>query len=156
MPASTVGGLATGRSAPFAPGAPLAGPRPRRAFGTGLLPVPGGTRYYSWRGFVPFKKMPHHHGSGLQWLVASPYPEELESIAGVTWLWKSTGAADRLRELLTVTPGITGLWQVKRQSAASDEIMRRLDLHYVGNRTLGPALEIPLLTPVAPVPRVDG
>ena len=39
-------------------------------------------------------------------------------------------------ELLSVTPGITGYWQVYRSSARSDATMRKLDLYYVRHKCL--------------------
>ncbi len=51
-----------------------------------------------------------------------------------------------LRDRFKVRPGITGLWQVEARSNASFNAYRRLDLHYVENRTLGLDLRILMAT----------
>ncbi|MFQ5515309.1 MAG: penicillin acylase family protein, partial [Myxococcota bacterium] len=81
-------------------GLQLAGHLPLRAIETGLLPVPGRSRYYDWRGFVPFKELPHQFGSQLPFLVASTRPEMPGLPHPVTWLWHPGRAEARLRELL--------------------------------------------------------
>ncbi len=43
---------------------------------------------------------------------------------------------DSQKELLSVLPGVTGYWQVHRNSAASDSTMRDMDLHYVRTRNI--------------------
>jgi lipopolysaccharide/colanic/teichoic acid biosynthesis glycosyltransferase len=70
-------------------------------------------------------------------------PEELER-------WGTSS-----RELLSVRPGITGLWQVLRTSAASDDAMRRLDLEYVHGHGFFVDLRILAATPRALLRRVD-
>jgi lipopolysaccharide/colanic/teichoic acid biosynthesis glycosyltransferase len=60
-----------------------------------------------------------------------------------------------LDDLTSVTPGLTGLWQVARTSAASDETMRRLDLEYVRRRSLLLDLSILLRTPLAMFRKVE-
>ena len=81
-------------------GRQLAGRLPIRAIETGLLPVPGRSRYYDWRGFIPFKKLPSSFGADIPWIVAATHPDDLSFPNTVTWLWSSGGAADRLRGLL--------------------------------------------------------
>jgi len=49
-------------------------------------------------------------------------------------------------ELLSISPGITGYWQVYRKSADSDENMRNMDLYYVRNRNIVMDFKIILLT----------
>lgn len=49
-------------------------------------------------------------------------------------------------ELLSALPGMTGYWQVYRQNANSDEIMRSMDLHYIRNRTMIMDIKILLMT----------
>ena len=50
-------------------------------------------------------------------------------------------------ELLSVRPGVTGYWQVFRTSAASDEMMRTMDLRYIRTRTLWMDLGLLARTP---------
>ena len=49
-------------------------------------------------------------------------------------------------ELLSVLPGITGYWQVNRENANSDEIMKNMDLYYIRNRSITMDIKILLLT----------
>ena len=44
-------------------GKQVAGNLPIRSVQTTLLPVIGGSRYYDWRGFIPFSQLPSVHGS---------------------------------------------------------------------------------------------
>lgn len=53
---------------------------------------------------------------------------------------------DSLDELLSVRPGITGEWQVRRDTANSDSNMRALDLGYVRHHSLGRDLRLLVLT----------
>ena len=85
-------------------GKQVAGNLPIRSVQTTLLPVIGGSRYYDWRGFIPFTQLPSVHGSTRPWLVASTHPEELGSRRRVSWLWSSPGAAARLRTRLAEGP----------------------------------------------------
>ena len=50
---------------------------------------------------------------------------------------------------LDVTPGITGLWQVRGRSKTCFDDMVRLDLEYARNWTLWLDLKILLQTPLA-------
>ncbi len=52
-----------------------------------------------------------------------------------------------LHQLLSVKPGVTGYWQIFRKSAASDEIMRKMDLFYIERRNAFMDLAILLRTP---------
>lgn len=85
-------------------GQQVAGLLPVRPVQTSLLPVVGGSRYYDWRGFIPFDLLPRVHGSARSWLVASTHPERLEYGNRVVWLWSSPGAETRLRERLSAGP----------------------------------------------------
>ena len=85
-------------------GRQVAGKLPIRAVQTTVLPVIGGSRYYDWRGFIPFEQLPSEHGSTRPWLVASTHPEELGYRRRVIWLWSSPGAATRLRTRLGEGP----------------------------------------------------
>lgn len=51
-----------------------------------------------------------------------------------------------LRRVLTVKPGITGLWQVEGRSRVTFNDMVRMDLRYIRNRSLGMDLRILLKT----------
>ncbi|MEE9279054.1 MAG: penicillin acylase family protein [Myxococcota bacterium] len=85
-------------------GRQVAGQLPIRAVQTSLLPVVGGSRYYDWRGFIPFEQLPTEHASGRPWLVASTHPEELAYGRRVIWLWSSPGGEARLRARLSEGP----------------------------------------------------
>ncbi|MBZ0264533.1 sugar transferase [bacterium] len=52
-----------------------------------------------------------------------------------------------VHQLLSIPPGITGYWQVFRQNANSDKVMRRLDMFYVQHHTLLLDTLILLITP---------
>jgi lipopolysaccharide/colanic/teichoic acid biosynthesis glycosyltransferase len=56
-------------------------------------------------------------------------------------------------ELLSVLPGITGYWQVYRENANSDSIMRSMDLYYIRNRTIALDLKIFFLTSLTLISR---
>ena len=56
-------------------GTQLAGLLPIRSIETGLLPVPGRSRYYDWRGFIAFDDLPRRSGKNLDWLVVTPHAE---------------------------------------------------------------------------------
>lgn len=85
-------------------GRQVAGDLPIRVVRTSLLPVVGGSRYYDWRGYIPFEQLPSEHGSTRAWLVASTHPRELGYRRRVTWLWSSPGAEARLRSRLAEGP----------------------------------------------------
>ncbi len=85
-------------------GRQVAGNLPIRAVQTTLLPVVGGSRFYDWRGFIPFAQLPSEHGSTRAWLVASTHPAELGYRRRVTWRWSSPGAEARLRTRLAEGP----------------------------------------------------
>ena len=51
--------------------------------------------------------------------------------------------------LLTVKPGITGLWQVSGRSDVSYEERVRLDMYYIRNWTIWLDLQLLLETPLA-------
>ena len=88
-------------------GRQLAGRLPVRPIETALLPVTGGSRYYEWRGYVPFDDLPSVHGRALPWLVASTHPDDEGFAAAVSWLWSSPGGADRLRDRLASGPPLS-------------------------------------------------
>ena len=118
-------------------GTQLAGLLPLRTVPTGLLPVPGRSRYYNWRGFIPFKELPHRADAGLPWLAASTHPEGLKLPNSVAWLWRGGGARDRLRQLLNQGEqiGMDEVIRLQREShsARGVQFLRRalsgLELH---------------------------
>jgi penicillin amidase len=78
-------------------GRQVAGRLPVREVQTGMLPVPGRSPYYDWRGFVPFEALPSEVGAQLDAIVASTRGEAAEFPAPVVWLWQNGGGAERLR-----------------------------------------------------------
>ena len=60
-----------------------------------------------------------------------------------------------LRRIVSVKPGITGLWQVDGRSKVTFDEMVRMDLHYIRNQSLALDLKI-LLKTVLVVLRCDG
>ena len=98
-------------------GRQVAGNLPIRVVQTTLLPVIGGSRYYDWRGFIPFEKLPSDHSSTRPWLIASTHPEELGYRRRVSWLWSSPGAAARLRTRLVESPplDLAGVLTLQRE-----------------------------------------
>ena len=60
-----------------------------------------------------------------------------------------------LRRIVSVKPGITGLWQVDGRSKVTFDEMVRMDLHYIRNHSLALDLKI-LLKTVLVVLRCDG
>ena len=60
------------------------------------------------------------------------------------------------RQRFNSPPGMTGLWQVKRNADTSFAQMMQMDLYYVSNRTLWLDLTILALTPIAVLSQVHG
>ena len=81
-------------------GSQVAGDLPIRAIDTGLLPVSGASRFYDWRGVIPFEELPSAHGTSLDPQVVSTHFEGDAGKHPVSWLWSSQGGAERVRELL--------------------------------------------------------
>ena len=81
-------------------GMQVAGRLPVRWIDTGLLPVPGSSGFYDWRGFIPFDALPTAHGKDLPFLIASSRPSDEQFEHPVAWLWARGGAEARLREVL--------------------------------------------------------
>jgi penicillin amidase len=65
-----------------------------------LLPLPGSSRYYDWRGFMPFDDLPTRSGSDIGWMVVSTHPEPELFLKPLDWLWVAGGAPARLDELM--------------------------------------------------------
>jgi len=103
-------------------GTQVAGDLPIRAIDTGLLPVSGSSRFYDWRGMIPFDELPTTFGAGLGPQVVSTHVEGEAFHHPVSWLWSSQGAADRVRELVAQEGGI----DVERMVAIQrDTVSRR-------------------------------
>ena len=64
--------------------------------------------------------------------------------------------SDRLRERMSVLPGITGLWQVEARDNPSFRSYERLDLFYVENWSVGLDLSILLATVLVVIDRTLG
>lgn len=84
-------------------GQQVAGHFPVRSIETGLLPVPGGTRYYDWRGYIPFDQLPRSFGNDIPWIVVSTRPRRDAFPRPVTWLWEHGGGAERVEALLSAS-----------------------------------------------------
>jgi lipopolysaccharide/colanic/teichoic acid biosynthesis glycosyltransferase len=54
---------------------------------------------------------------------------------------------EHVDRLFSVLPGITGYWQIYRKTAASDSVMKEMELNYIQNRTLLTDFAILFLTP---------
>ncbi|MCZ6822827.1 MAG: penicillin acylase family protein [Deltaproteobacteria bacterium] len=78
----------------------VAGHLPVRAIETGLLPLPGRSRYYDWRGYIEFDQLPSRSGAESPWLVATTRLDDASFKQPVAWLWSAGGAGERLRQLL--------------------------------------------------------
>jgi len=81
-------------------GSQLAGDLPVRVIDARLLPLPGSSRYYDWRGFMPFDDLPTRSGSDVGWMVVSTHPEPELFLKPLDWLWVAGGAPARLDELM--------------------------------------------------------
>jgi penicillin amidase len=81
-------------------GSQVAGLLPIRSIDTGLLPVPGRSGFYDWRGSVPFDELPSVSGPHLPWLVASTRPGSSAPQHPVAWLWSESAGEERVRRTL--------------------------------------------------------
>ena len=78
-------------------GTQVAGQLPIRTIDTGLLPVPGRSSFYDWRGFMPFDALPSSYGDDLAFLVASTRPPRTEFPEAVAYLSPGgVGSEERL------------------------------------------------------------
>ncbi len=111
-------------------GTQLAGHLPVRTIETGLLPVPGRSRYYDWRGFIPFEDLPQRSGPEIPWLVAATHLDDASFPHPVAWLWSSGGGAKRLRERLSGASRLSlddvVAIQRERRSGRGVDMVRRL------------------------------
>lgn len=103
-------------------GTQVAGRLPLRSIPSGLLPVPGGSRFYDWRGFVPFEDLPSRYGAEIGWIVVSPRVTDAKLDGVVTWLWAAPGGADRLRQRLERMPDMTleEATELQRETVSAD------------------------------------
>ena len=81
-------------------GTQVAGELPIRSIDTGLLPVSGASRFYDWKGSIPFDELPSAFGPNLPPQVVSSHPDGDAFRHPVSWLWSSEGGAERVRELV--------------------------------------------------------
>ncbi len=79
-------------------GRQVAGWLPQRAMPTGLVPVPGRSPWYDWRGRVPFDVLPHEALGSSGYLIAAD--NGLGGGAAVEWWWRSGERAVRIETLL--------------------------------------------------------
>ncbi len=81
-------------------GTQVAGFVPIRTIDTGLLPVPGRSGFYDWRGVVGFDELPSDFGAEIPWLVASTRPSPARFPVPIAWLWSQSGSEARVRRAL--------------------------------------------------------
>ncbi|HTO71653.1 MAG TPA: penicillin acylase family protein [Myxococcota bacterium] len=81
-------------------GTQVAGDLPIRSIDTGLLPVSGASKYYDWKGTIPFEELPSAFGPKLDAQVVSTHVGAEAFRHTVSWLWSSEGGAERVRELV--------------------------------------------------------
>ncbi|HEY8493613.1 MAG TPA: penicillin acylase family protein, partial [Myxococcota bacterium] len=79
-------------------GRQLAGWLPRRSIPTALVPVPGRSGWYDWRGRVPFEELPHAALGARPWLIASDEP--LADGGPIEWWWRPGARSERIDALL--------------------------------------------------------
>lgn len=113
-------------------GSQVAGHLPVRAIDTGLLPVPGRSGLYDWKGAIPFEELPSAYGPELSWRVASTRPPDAEFTRPVSWLWTSPQTrqhtVDWLRRHSDVTlEDVTALQREQRAQAGPAEIRALLE-----------------------------
>jgi penicillin amidase len=80
-----------------AAGRQVAGWVPKRGLATALVPVPGRSGWYDWRGRVPYDALPRATLTGA-WLVAAD--NRLADEGPVEWWWRSGERAGRIEERL--------------------------------------------------------
>jgi penicillin amidase len=79
-------------------GRQVAGWLPERAMPTGLVPVPGRSPWYDWRGRVPYEALPNQALDANGFVIAADAP--LGGGANVEWWWRSGERAARIETLL--------------------------------------------------------
>jgi penicillin amidase len=84
-----------------AAGLQMAGWVPQRSLPTGLVPVPGRNRWYSWGERVPYGLLPHVELDGDQgFAVAADARLQPDEHVVIEWLWRTGGRSHRLAQLL--------------------------------------------------------
>ncbi|RIL07875.1 MAG: hypothetical protein DCC71_01350 [Proteobacteria bacterium] len=84
-------------------GRQVAGWLPARNMPTGLVPVPGRSPWYDWRGRVAFDALPHAPLGGDGFLVAADGP--LGGGTSIEWWWRSGERGARIESLLRAARG---------------------------------------------------
>lgn len=112
-------------------GVQVAGHLPLRTIETGLLPVPGRTRWYDWRGMIPFDELPSVTGRDAPWVVVGPRAEGLTFSMPVSWLWSATGAPRRLGQQMEdpaplALEDVLAIQRETRNTAGVEELRRLL------------------------------
>ncbi len=105
----------------------VTGRYPLRGKGTGLMPSPGWTGEYDWKGFLPTGSYPSslnppegYVGTANNKTVSSDYPHVLSS----SWYWPDR--ADRIREMITATKGHTSRTSMDMQLDATSPTALRM------------------------------
>lgn len=112
-------------------GSQVSGQLPIRTIDTGLLPVPGRSSFYDWRGFMPFDSLPSRHGDDLAFLLASTRPPRKGFPEAVAYLSPGrVGSEERLARALSgrrrlSLEDVLGI-QRERHSADGRSEVRRL------------------------------
>jgi penicillin amidase len=111
-------------------GTQVVGRLPLRSIDTGLLPVPGSTGFYDWRGFMRFDDLPQSFGADVPWLIARSRPADESFVRPIAWLWTSPLADERAESLLSQA-SVLDLHQLvalqrDRRSASGPEEIRAL------------------------------
>ena len=112
-------------------GLQVAGHLPIRTIPTEFLPVPGRTRYYDWRGFIPFKELPSAFGDDIPFLVASTHPMDAGFSYPLAWLWRDGQGPERVRERLRKArrlelEDVLAIQRERLASGATEELRRIL------------------------------
>jgi penicillin amidase len=82
-------------------GLQMAGWVPQRSLPTGLVPVPGRNRWYSWGERVPYGLLPHVELEGAQgFAIAADARLQPDEHVVIEWLWRTGGRSHRLTQLL--------------------------------------------------------
>jgi penicillin amidase len=79
-------------------GRQVAGWLPERSMPTGLVPVPGRSPWYDWRGRVSFEALPHEVLDDSGFVIAAD--NALGGGAAIEWWWRSGERASRIETLL--------------------------------------------------------
>jgi penicillin amidase len=102
-------------------GTQVAGQLPIRSIQTALLPVPGRSAHYDWRGFIPFDALPRRYGRDLAYAIASPHPSSGAFPHPVAWLWHDRDTERRMRRRLEQGApfSLRGVVELQRERVSS-------------------------------------